>query len=69
MTYRVYAKMTTELYLDVEANSEEEAMDIAEETDGGDFTEVDSYFSGSWDVTHAVSHVALDIVKDNKDRS
>lgn len=67
--YRVYATMTTELYLDVEAESEDEAMDIAKDTDGGEFIELDPYFSGSWDVTHAISHVDLDKVADNKDRS
>ena len=35
--YRVYAKYVTRCYLDVEANSEEEAYEKAEEADGGDF--------------------------------
>lgn len=69
MQYRVYATMTTQLYLDVEAESEDEALELAENTDGGDFTEDTSFLSGSWDVTHAVSHAALDAAMDNKDRS
>ena len=36
-TYRVYAKYVTKCYIDVEANSEEEAYEKAEEADGGDF--------------------------------
>ena len=37
MKYRVWAKSTEYFYLDVEADSEEEAMDIAADTDGGEF--------------------------------
>lgn len=37
-TYRVRARYTCHCYVDVEANSEEEAWDKAEELDGGDFT-------------------------------
>ena len=35
--YRVWAQSISDVYLDVEAESEEEAMKIAEEADGGDF--------------------------------
>ena len=35
--YRVWAKMTSYSYLDVEAESEDEAINIANETDGGEF--------------------------------
>lgn len=35
--YRVWAQSITDVYLDVEAESEEEAKEIAEVTDGGDF--------------------------------
>lgn len=38
-TYRVFATMETDLYLDVEASSEDEAMEIAEASDAGDFLE------------------------------
>ena len=44
MTYRVYARYTTRVYLDVEANSEEEAYEEAESRDFGDFNVIeDSY--------------------------
>ena len=36
-TFRVYARYTSHCYLDVEANSEEEAYEKAEEADFGDF--------------------------------
>lgn len=36
-TYRVYAKYVTKCYIDIEAESEEEAYEKAEEADGGDF--------------------------------
>jgi len=39
--YKVMAVMTSYVYLTVEAESKEEAFDIADETDGGDFTEED----------------------------
>ena len=39
MKYRVMYKSTDYLYIDVEANSIEEAMEIAENTDGGEFIE------------------------------
>lgn len=37
MKYRVMYKSTDYLYLDVEANSLEEAKEIAENTDSGEF--------------------------------
>lgn len=37
--YRVWAESISDVYLDVEANSKEEAMEIAMDTDGGDFIE------------------------------
>lgn len=36
-TFRVYAKVVTYCYLDIEANSAEEAEENALEIDGGDF--------------------------------
>ena len=39
--YRVWAKRIIDAYIDVEADSPEEAYKIAEEADGGDFTETD----------------------------
>ena len=39
--YKVMAVMTSCVYLTVEAESKEEAFDIADETDGGDFIEED----------------------------
>lgn len=46
MKYRVMYKSVDYLYLDVEANSIEEAKEIAENTDGGEFIE-DGV--GDWD--------------------
>lgn len=46
--FRVWAKMTTYSYLEVEADSEEEAEMIAEETDGGEFIPTDD---GDWEIT------------------
>lgn len=36
--YRVWAQSISDVYLEVEAENEEQARAIAEETDGGDFT-------------------------------
>lgn len=67
MIYRVYAKMKTGLHIDIEAESEEEAMEIADETDGGDF--IESPFDCSWEITHAVPITDIIVAEDNKDRS
>ncbi len=37
--YRVWAQSISDVYLDVEAESEEEAYEIASEADGGEFIE------------------------------
>lgn len=47
-TYRVWAKMTTWAYLDVEAENEREAWNIANETDGGEFICNES--KGDWEI-------------------
>lgn len=39
MKYRVMYKSTEYMYIDVEADSIEEAKEIAENTDGGEFIE------------------------------
>lgn len=44
-TYRVYARYTTRLYLDVEANSEEEAYEEAESRDFGDFNVIEDPYT------------------------
>ena len=49
-TYRVWAKMVTYAYLDVEAESEDEAVEIAYDADGGDFIEDTDPYSGSWEI-------------------
>ncbi len=56
-TYRVLATMETDLYLDVEANSKEEAIEIAENTDAGKFLEDGA---GAWNVYDAVLLTAKD---------
>lgn len=49
--FRVVYKQIQPLYLDVEANSPEEAREIAENTDGGEFVE---YGMGNWEYCHTV---------------
>ena len=46
MKYRVMYKSTEYVYIDVEADSIEEAKEIAENTDGGEFIEDDV---GDWE--------------------
>lgn len=50
-TFRVWAECTSYCYLIVDADSEEEAMDIARDADGGDFMQTSD---GDWVVTEAV---------------
>lgn len=45
--YRVWAKMTTYSYLDVEADCVDEAETIAKNTDGGEFITTND---GNWEV-------------------
>ena len=45
--YRVWATCISDVYLDVDAESEEEAREIAEYADGGDFIDAGS---GEWKV-------------------
>ena len=49
--YRVWAQSISEVYLDVEANSEEEARQIADAADGGEF--VEDPCGGDWILGHA----------------
>ena len=44
--YRVWAQSISDVYLDVEAESEEEAYEIANEADGGEFVEYSC--GGDW---------------------
>ena len=44
--FRVCATMTSYLYIDVEAKDEDEAYDIASDTDGGEFIEEDGWNGG-----------------------
>lgn len=48
--YKVYAEVTTLCYTEVKANSKEEALEKAEEIDGGDFYTDDS---GTWKLINA----------------
>lgn len=50
--YRVWAKSISDVYLDVEADSAEEAKVIARNTDGGEFTDGGVY-SGDWVIGEA----------------
>ena len=45
--YRVHASYSTYLYLDVEANSLDEAWQIAKNADGGDFKSTEL---GDWNI-------------------
>lgn len=49
--FRVWAECIHDVYLDVEAETEEEAKEIAEAADGGDFH--DDPTSGEWKVGSA----------------
>ena len=49
-TFRVWAECINDCYADIEAESEEEALEIAWEMDGGDFITDDS---GDWRITNA----------------
>ena len=44
--YKVMAVMTSYVYLTVEAKNKEEAYDIADDTDGGEFVEEAPYVGG-----------------------
>jgi hypothetical protein len=50
--FRVNAKVTTWCYIDVYANSSEDAQDKAREIDGGDFTPYED-IKGEWDIVNA----------------
>lgn len=47
-TFRVEAKMTSYAYLDVKAPTKEKAMEIASNTDGGEFISTEY---GDWEIT------------------
>jgi hypothetical protein len=53
MKYRVNATMTTDLYVIVEADSEDEALEIARNMDGGEFIEDERWGSGDWNIEDA----------------
>lgn len=48
MKYRVEAIETTRYYIEVEASNADEAYEIAEQADGGEFTEIKSY--DGWEI-------------------
>lgn len=50
MKYRVFAKMVSYCYVDIEAESKEEAEMVAEDIDGGDFEPYDNGQCGSWEI-------------------
>lgn len=55
--YRVWAKMTSYSFLDVEAENEQEALEIAEYTDGGEFITTEG---GDWEVLSDVKSLDND---------
>ena len=50
--YKVFATMTTELFVEVEAESEDEAIEYAEKNEIGNFRETDKW-DGDFEITHA----------------
>ena len=50
-TYRVWAIASTHCYIDIEAEDEDKAKDIANDADGGDFV---STAYGDWEITDAI---------------
>ena len=50
--WRVYASVETRCYIDVEAKTKDEALQMGEYTDGGDFINEDD--EGDWNVYDAV---------------
>jgi len=53
--YKVIAKMSTYLYVYVDAKSNAEAMDIAKEMDGGEFIPLNQGIvaEGDWEIVEA----------------
>lgn len=49
--YRVHAEVISDVYVDIEANSEEEALQIAEDMDGSEF--VEDHCGGEFKITSA----------------
>jgi hypothetical protein len=58
--YRVKAEMVTYLILDVEAESAEEAEEIAEGVDGGDWIEDPNNKNGGWEMEVGVTKLTSD---------
>lgn len=52
--YRVWTTMKTRCYLDVEAYNEDEAWEIAENTDGGDFIEASDPNQPGWELERPI---------------
>lgn len=59
--FRVKAAMTTYLYIDVKANSEQEAKEFAEKVDGGNFISEGGGGDGSWEITEAFEIDAAEV--------
>jgi len=53
-TFRVHAEVISFVHIDVEANSIEEANEIAEDTDGGNF--VSSQEEGDFVIQNSLTH-------------
>lgn len=51
--YRVWAECISDVYLDVEANSKEEALNIAAETDGREFIDAGTE---DWNIVGAIKY-------------
>ena len=60
--FRVFAKSIGYVYLDVEAENVHQAMEIAEEADGGDFHED----CGGWEFSDDVMELEEDAAVDYK---
>lgn len=53
--YKVFAKMSTYLYVHVDADSEDDAIDMAKNIDGGDFIPLNQGIieCGDWEIMDA----------------
>lgn len=53
--FKVWAKCTSYCWLDVEADNKEEAEEIAENTDGGDFEQPIDSDDGDWEIVDTMT--------------
>lgn len=59
--FRVYAKLSGVYYINVEADDEEQAKEMAEEISAGDFHPLDEFNNNDWEITD------IDPLEDDED--